>query len=137
MNDSDLYCPQLSVIYNDSEANSHSVAEATAVFQVLLHIVLLPLSILLCLLLIILIAGNKQLQTSFLIIALQVVCLDLTSEVMTGVSVFSSAGGHGWVLGWQVCTITASLIFLITVTRSQLICVLAITPSLYVFAPPM
>ncbi len=136
MNDSDLYCPQLSVIYNNSEANSHNVAEATAVFRVLIHIVLLPLSIL-CLLLIILIAGNKQLQTSFLIIALQVVCLDLTSEVMTAVSVFSSAGGHGWVLGWQVCTITASLFFLLAVTRSQLICVLAITHFLYVFAPHM
>ncbi len=137
MNDSDLYCVQLSVIYNDSEANSHNVAEATSVFQVLLHIVLLPLSILLSLLLIILIAGNKQLQTSVLIIALQVVCLDLIGEVMTAVSVFSSAGGHGWVLGWQVCTIPASLFFLIAVARSQLICVLAITHFLYVFAPHM
>ena len=87
------------------------------------------------LLIIILIAKDKKLQTTPLLAALQIVCTDLVIAVLLPLSLLSSIIGGHWVLVWHMCTITGFLWFLCSITRMLLLPVLAIDRFLYVFAP--
>ncbi len=118
-----------------SEILSPSFATATAVLQSLYQIVTLPFVLILNVLVILVIYKNKKLQTAPFFTALQVVCFNLVIAVTTTLSVVSSAIKGGWALGENLCLITAALSFLLGLTRTFLLAILAVDRSMYVFAP--
>ena len=128
----ELNCAQQTLMNVSLAEYSPALITTVAVLRVLYYIAVLLSGVALNMLVIILIAKDKKLQTTPLLAALQIVCTDLVIAVLLPLSILSSIIGGRWVLGWHMCTITGFLWFII---RMLLLPVLAIDRFLSVFAP--
>ena len=131
----ELNCAQQTLMNVSLAEYPPALITTVAVLRVLYYIAVLLSGVALNMLVMILIAKDKKLQTTPLLAALQIVGTDLVIAVLLPLSILPSTIGGRWVLGWHMCTITGFLWFLCSITRMLLLPVLAIDRFLYVFAP--
>ena len=131
----ELNCAQQTLMNVSFAEYPPALITTVAILRVLYYIAVLLSGVALNMLVIILIAKDKKLQTTPLLAALQIVGTDLVIAVILPLSILSSIIGGRWVLGWHMCTISGFLWFLCSITRMLLLPVLAIDRFLYVFAP--
>ncbi len=131
-----LTCLQLTLQDNTtSEFQSPEAAIVNVVLRSLTQLIILPFTLVLNLLVIIVVAKTKKLQTPPFYAALQLVCCNITMAVVSASSILSSAIGGGWVLGGVTCALGATIFSILTSSRILILLVLATDRALYVFVP--
>ncbi len=118
-----------------SELQSSQFAAVNVILQSATQLLLLPFTLVLNLLVIIVVAKTKQLQTPPFYVALQVVCSNIMmSFLSTSSAVFSAIGG-GWILGSVLCIFIAVAFAVLSWVRFLLLLMLATDCALCTFVP--
>ncbi len=113
-----LTCLQQTLDYNaTSEFQSSEAAITNSVLRSLIRLGLLPFILVLNLLVIVVVAKTKKLQTAPFYAALQVVCSNIILSLLSTTSIVSSAIGGGWILGSTMCIFTAAIFSTLTSIR--------------------